>query len=190
MNFDQAIVMENDRVRLEPLSMHHFEALRPIAMAYPNLLQFSPSPFGTSEMLKEYMELAFKAQRTKSRYAFAIFDKQQSRFVGSTSYGNISIEHARIEIGWTWIDKETQGTGLNKQCKLLLLSYAFETLAVERVEFKTDSRNLQSKRAIEKLGGTFEGTLRSHTLMRDGFRRDTDYYSILRHEWLPIKNGR
>ena len=87
----------------------------------------------------------------------------------------------------TWIDRNVQGTGLNKQCKHVLLSHAFDNLKMERVEFKTDSRNKQSRRAIEKVGGIFEGTLRSHTLMLDGYRRDTVYYSILREEWSAVE---
>ena len=105
-----------------------------------------------------------------------------------TSFGNISTKDRRLEIGWTWIDKESQGTGLNKYCKHLMLSHAFEKLIMQRVEFKTDNRNNQSKKAIEKIGGTFEGILRSHTLMLDGYRRDTAYYSILKNEWDRINN--
>ena len=188
MNFNEKIILENDRVRLEPLTIHHFDELLPISIESPNLLEFSPSLFGSSKMLKENLEIAVQARNSNLRYPFAIFDKQQNRFVGSTSFGNISTKDSRLEIGWTWIDEKTQGTGLNKQCKLLLLSYAFGKLSAQRIEFKTDSRNIQSKKAIEKIGGTYEGTFRSHTLMRDGYRRDTAYYSILSNEWPEIKS--
>lgn len=188
MNFIENIVLENDRVLLEPLSKNHLKELLPIAFKYPNLLQYSPSPFGTQELLDKNINMAITSRIDKQRYPFAIFDKLNNRFVGSTSYGNISTKDKRLEIGWTWIDKESQGTGLNKYCKYLMLSYAFEKLNMQRVEFKTDSRNNQSRRAIEKIGGTFEGILRSHTLMPDGYRRDTAYYSILKNEWDSIKN--
>ena len=187
MNFSENIVLENDRVRLEPLTMDHFDELVRVAIESPNLLQFSPSPFGSPEMLKENLESAVLARNSELRYPFAIFDKKQNRFVGSTSFGNIYSKDSRLEIGWTWIDKNTQGTGLNQQCKLLLLSYAFDKLLVKRIEFKTDSRNIQSRKAIEKIGGIYEGTLRSHTLMRDGYRRDSVYYSILSNEWNDIQ---
>ena len=183
MNFTENIVLENKRVRLEPLSEIHLNELVPITINHPNLLQYSPSPFGTEEFLKENIQKAIKSRVDQQRYPFAIFDKLNNRFIGSTSFGNISIKDKRLEIGWTWIDENLQGTGLNKYCKHLMLSYAFENLSMERVEFKTDNRNIQSKKAIEKIGGMFEGILRSHTLMLDGFRRDTAYYSILNNEW-------
>ena len=121
------------------------------------------------------------------RYPFLIFDKQQQQYAGSTSFGNISNPNARIEIGWTWIGTNFQRTGLNRANKFLMLQYAFETLGFERVELKTDGRNLQSRTAMEKIGATPEGILRSHTVMSDGYRRDTHYYSILKSEWHKIK---
>jgi RimJ/RimL family protein N-acetyltransferase len=188
MNFIENIVLENDRVRLEPFDKNHLNELLPIAIKHPDLLQYSPSPFGTPELLEENISKAITSRIDKQRYPFVIFDKLNNRFVGSTSFGNISTKDKRLEIGWTWIDRESQGTGLNKYCKHLLLSYAFEKLIMQRVEFKTDNRNNQSKKAIGKIGGTFEGILRSHTVMRNGYRRDTAYYSILKHEWDSINN--
>ena len=151
MNFTENIVLENDRVRLEPLGKNHLNELLPIAIKYPDLLQYSPSPFGTRELLEENISKAITSRIDKQRYPFAIFNKLNNRFVGSTSFRNISTKDKRLEIGWTWIDKESQGTGLNKYCKHLLLSYAFEKLIMQRVEFKTDNRNNQSKKAIQKL---------------------------------------
>lgn len=188
MNFAKDIVLENQRVRLEPLRIDHLRLLMPISDNYPNLLQYSPSPFGSPDFLELYIKDAISSRINGIRYPFAIFDKQNNRFIGSTSFGSFSDRDRRIEIGWTWIDKELQGTGINKFCKHLLLSYAFDKLEIQRVEFKTDHRNTQSKKAIEKIGGTFEGVLRSHTLMMNGYRRDTAYYSILKTEWDLIKN--
>jgi len=189
MNFENHITLENSRVRLEPLNESHFMELLPIAENQPNLLQFSPSPFGNAEKLKENIQQAIQGRIEKQRYPFAIFDKQKNRFIGSTSFGGISVKDKRIEIGWTWLDKEVQGSGINFYCKHLLLKYAFENLEFERVELKTDSRNLQSRKAIEKIGAKFEGEFRSHTLMPDGFRRNTVYYSILKSEWKEIEDS-
>lgn len=186
-DFDKNIILENERVKMESLSMDHLLLLLPIATAQPNLLQYSPSPFGSEEMLTEYINIAIRERKQKTRYAFVIFDKLQNKYAGSTSFGNISSYNQRLEIGWTWIGKEFQRTGLNRNCKYLLLEYAFETLEWLRVELKTDDRNVQSKTAIEAIGGTYEGTLRSHTLMNDGHRRDTVYYSILQSEWADSK---
>jgi len=122
------------------------------------------------------------------KYPWAIYDKKAEAYAGCTSYLNISAVNSRLEIGSTWIGEEFQRTGLNRACKFLLLSYAFEDLGWERVELKTDSRNEQSKTAIQKIGAQYEGKLRSHTLMSDGYRRDTVYYSILKPEWPRIKS--
>jgi len=181
------ITLENERVKLEPLQQKHFELLLPIALKYPNLLQYSPSPFGSKAALQEYFDIATAGRFNKTRTAFAIFDKQKNEYAGSTSFGNISPKDKRLEIGWTWLDERFQGTGLNKNCKFLMLQYAFESLHFERVEFRSDRRNAKSRRAIEKLGAKYEGELRSHLLMNDGYRRDTVYYSILKAEWKNLK---
>lgn len=186
-DFNERISLENERVRLDPLQMEHLEVLWPIAQKHPDLLTYSPSPFGTRDLYEDYFTFAFQAKADHFRYPFIIFDKEQKTYAGSTSYGNISNKDKRLEIGWTWLGKEFQGTGLNKYCKSLLLEYAFEKLFFSRVELKTDSRNSQSRRAMEKIGAVFEGELRSHTLMNDGFRRNTVYYSILDNEWPLLK---
>ncbi len=189
MNFAENIILENDRVQLEPLTINHLNELLWISLSTPDLLKFSPSPFGNKELLKINIQDLIQDRKNGKRYGFAIYDKINAKYVGSTSFGDISIKDSRLEMGWTWIDKESQGTGLNKQCKYLLLSHAFEKLSIERIEFKIDSRNIQSRKAIEKIGGFYEGKLRSHTLMLDGRRRDTVYYSILKSDWKSIKQN-
>lgn len=189
MNTQEKVILENGRVRLEPLEMEHLGSLLPIALAHPDLLKYGPSPFGSRENLEKYFKSALKAREDQVRYPFVIYDKQVERLVGSTSFGNISPVNLRIEIGWTWLDPAVQGTGINKFCKHLLLTYAFETLQYKRVEFKADVRNAKSRRAMEKIGAQYEGVLRSHTLMLDGSRRDTVYYSILEDEWTDLRSS-
>lgn len=187
--FSEEILLENEFVRLEPLKMSHLDFLVLIAEQTPDLLKFSPSPFGDRAALQDYIQIALDEKSNLNRHPFVIFDKQKEKYAGSTSFADISAKNQRLEIGWTWIGKDFQGTGLNKNCKFLMLRYAFEILAFERVEFKADSRNLQSRRAIEKIGATYEGELRSHTLMNDGYRRHTVYYSILKDEWQAVKQN-
>ena len=100
MNLSETIVLENEAVRLEPLTMEHLEALLPIAEAHPDLLRFSPSPFGSEEGLRQNIQDALDARNRGERYAFAILDKATNTFVGSTSYGGISPKNQRLEIGW------------------------------------------------------------------------------------------
>lgn len=190
LDFNLDLVLENKRARLEALEESHFKFLLPIALNQPDLLKFSPSPFGTADLLQDYINIAVEQRKEKRRYAFAIFDKEKKVYAGSTSFGEVCNKNMRLQIGWTWLGREFQGTGLNKTCKFLLLKYAFENLKMERVEFVTDSRNIQSQKAIEAIGGKFEGELRSHTLMPNGFRRNSRYYSILLDEWNDIKESK
>jgi len=188
-NFDTDIFLQDRRVKLEPLNWNHFDLLLPVALANPDLHKFSPSRYGSEESLKKYFKNTFEKKKHLLRYPFAIYDKSTGTYAGSTSYGNISNRDKRLEIGWTWIGREFQRTGLNRHCKYNLLQYAFEKLDFERVEFKTDDRNEQSKNAIMAIGGKLEGILKSHTLMFNGYRRDTAYYGILKGEWKSIKKS-
>lgn len=187
LNFEENIILENKRVRIEPLELRHIDELANIVTSQPDLLRYSPPKFGTVELLAKYIEKNYGLRTKSLKYPFAIYDKNKATYAGSTSYMNISQENQRLEIGSTWIGAAFQRTGLNHNCKFLLTQYAFETLEVERLEFKTDKRNVQSQKAIERIGGKYEGLLRSHTLMSDGFRRDTVCYSILKNEWTKIK---
>lgn len=189
MNFDfsQTLVLEDMRTRLEPLEDKHFDLLLPIALGEPDLLKYSPSPFGSREKFQQYFHLAYNQRAAEKRYAFAIFDKLKGKYAGSTSMGEIFNEHLRLQLGWTWMGSEFRGSGLNRHCKFLLLRYIFETLNFERVEFFTDSRNERSKKAITGIGGKLEGELRSHMLLPDGHRRNTLIYGMLKAEWRENK---
>ena len=186
-DLNKNIILENDRAILRPLIAEDWQLLLPIATADKTLMRYSPSQTHNEFYLKEYISTALAAKKDGIRFPFIIFDKQKNEYAGCTSFGNISNKNLRVEIGWTWIGKPFQGTGLNKACKFLMLSYAFETLEFERVELKTDGRNKQSRRAIEKIGAQYEGTLRSHTVMSDGYRRDTVYYGLLKSDWQSVK---
>ena len=186
-SFDKEIILENAFVLVRPINATDVDNLFTVATKDKDLLQFSPTPIYTKELLKTYIDKAVDNRRDKNRYTFVVFDKKRNAFAGSTSFLNISNADDRLEIGATWYGKEFQRTGLNRNCKYLLLEYAFDNLNAERVEFKTDERNLASRKAIEKIGGQFEGILRRHTLMYDGFRRNTVCYSILKSEWNNLK---
>lgn len=186
-SFEKDIVLENNGVLIRPMSSSDKENLLQVATEDKILVQYSPSQIYTEALLNQYIENALNDRANKVRYAFTIFDKQKGLYAGSTSFGNIANNDKRIEIGWTWIGRQFQKTGLNRNCKHLLMSYVFDTLQFERLELRTDERNSASRKAIEGIGGKIEGVLRSHMLMSDGFRRNTVCYSILRSEWPRIK---
>jgi RimJ/RimL family protein N-acetyltransferase len=185
--FEKEITLENSFALLKPLQFSDINNLLKIATEDEQLLQYSPLPIFSEKLLTEYVVKSIKERENKTRYSFTIFDKRKNSYAGSTSFMNISNVDSRLEIGSTWIGKEFQRTGLNRNCKYLLLNFAFDELGAERIELKTDERNTASRNAIQKIGGQFEGTLRSHTLMYDGFRRNTVYYSILKKEWEKIE---
>jgi len=188
-SFDADIILENEMARLQPLRMEDSKNLLKVATEDKNLIRYSPAQIYNEEFLKEYVSKSIRERKAGSRYSFSIFDKVRNAYAGSTSFLNISNADGRLEIGGTWIGKSFQRTGLNRNCKFLLLAFAFDQLGAERVEFKTDERNHASRTAIEKIGGQLEGVLRSHTVLPDGFRRNTVYYSILKDEWNNMKSA-
>lgn len=135
------------------------------------------------------MEKSVHERKNKIRYTFSIFDKRKNQYAVSTSYLNISNSDSRIEIGATWIGKEFQRSGLKRNYKFLLLSFASEDLNALQVELKTHERNTVSRNAIPAIGAKSEGILRSHTLMYDGYRRNRVYYSILKEKWEKMKEN-
>lgn len=184
--FDFNQILENSIARLRPLDANDYNAFLDIAFDDSIWIR-TTNRIQSEEDLRKYVEDSIKERERNFRFPLTIIDRRVNRVAGCTSYANVSEKDSRLEIGWTWLGKEFQGTGLNKACKFLLLKNAFENLGIERVELKTDVLNLQSRKAMMKIGAVKEGILRSHTLMPDGRRRDTIYYSILKHEWKEIK---
>ncbi len=148
--FGEEIRLENSFALLSPLQISDHTNLLHVAKSDKNLLQFSPLPIYTEKLLRQYIEKAIMERQSKNRYAFSIFDKTKNAFAGSTSFLNISNGDSRLEIGGTWIGNDFQKTGLNRNCKYLMLSFAFDKLNAERLEFRTDERNLKSRTAIKK----------------------------------------
>jgi RimJ/RimL family protein N-acetyltransferase len=186
MDFSENIVLQNDTVLLRPLMEGDYEDLKNIAFN-PDIWKYNVTSAVNEQELKKWMDDSIEARKNQLRYPFTIESKMTNKVVGSTSIGNVSLTDKRAEIGWTWLGRDYQETGINKQCKFLLLQHLFDVLNFERVEFKTDLLNIKSRRALKNIGATEEGILRSHTLMHDGRRRDTIYFSILISEWLTIK---
>ena len=185
MNFNPTL--ENRRVLLRPMQLTDVALLAPLALSQPELYRLMTSYIHSPEDLCRFVEQGVLDREAGISIPFIIFDKQNNLVAGSTRFGHIEDQHKRLEIGWTWIGKEFQGTGLNKAMKYLMLEYAFEVMDMNRVEIRTNELNLRSRRAIESIGGRFEGILRHHMINDDGTLRNTVYYSILKEEWPEIK---
>lgn len=179
-------ILENDHVLLRPLTMADLEYLLPISLNEPETWYFSPKSAAGEENLKAYIQEALDQQKSGVSLPFIVFDKERQQYAGSTRFYNINAHNRNLELGFTWYGKEFRGTGLNKQCKFLLLQYAFETLDVLRVGFRADATNSRSVAAMKSIGAKEEGILRQDTLMSDGRFRDTIVLSILQDEWYQL----
>jgi len=183
----QSPTLEDNRVKLSLLDLSNYKYLIPIAQQ-ENLVQFSPSIIHTPEYLKKYVQDVVDDYYHSIAIPFIIFDKRSQNYAGSTRFMNIDRKNSVLEIGGTWIGKEFHGTGLNIHMKFLMLQYAFDIMAFDKVEFRVDERNIRSRKAVEKLGAIYEGTLRKNILMPNGFKRSSCYYSILKEEWPSVKS--
>jgi RimJ/RimL family protein N-acetyltransferase len=179
--------LENKRVHLRPLEESDFTLLRPLALAQPELFQFMSTFIKSDDDLKRFIAQALSDREDGKSIPFIIIDKRTNAPAGSTRFGNLEEHHKRVEIGWTWLGAEFHNTGLNKAMKYVMLQYAFETMGLNRVEIKTNEHNQRSRRAIESIGGQYEGLLRNHMVNDDGTARNTVYYSIIKEEWPDIK---
>ncbi len=183
---DFNLTLQTEKIFLRPLIADDYYSFKNITTD-PQVWIYFTSDLSVAADLRVWVDTAVNDIKSKSRLAFTIIDKLSGKPIGSSSYGNISYHDKRIEIGWTWITKDYQGTGVNNEIKYLMLRYAFEDLDFERVEFKTDVLNIRARKAFQRIGASEEGILRSHTLMTHNRRRDTIYYSILKSEWEAIK---
>lgn len=183
---DKHLILQTDRVLLRPVQKDDLKEFATLTPDQSMWIYFT-SDLSVSDELGKWVDDAITQTADGSRLAFTILDKNSGRIAGSTSLGNISFRDQRIEIGWTWLGKDFQGKGLNSEAKYLLLNYCFEFLKFERVEVKTDILNIPARKALQRIGMTEEGILRSHTLMTRNRRRDTIYYSVLKAEWPGLK---
>jgi RimJ/RimL family protein N-acetyltransferase len=149
----------------------------------PKMWYYFTADLSDETILKQWIETAISDLKQHKALPLTIVDSKNENIIGTTRIGNISEVNKRVEIGWTWISKEYQGTGINGHVKKLLFEYLFSETATLRIEFKTDILNIPARKGMEKVGLIKEGVLRSHTLMTNNRRRDTLYYSILKDEW-------
>lgn len=180
------VVLEGKGVRLEPLAEHHSEGLWE-AGRYEEIWTYMSMAMRQPDDARQFVAAALKAQGEGRELPFAIIDKMTGAVVGSTRFMNIAKADRGLEIGFTWLTPSVWKTKINTECKWLLLRHCFEELGCIRVQLKTDARNLNSQRAIKRIGGVYEGLHRNHMIVRDGYIRDTVFFSILDREWPKVQ---
>lgn len=179
----EPVTLEGRIVRLVPMMSEHVDALFDAAN-FPEIWKWTgTAPITSLDAMRAYVALALSEQAAGRAIPFVTIDRATDEVIGSTRFGNISPPDRRAEIGWTWLRPDRQRSGANREAKCLMLQHAFDEWRVLRVEIKTDVNNEKSRAAIERLGGTYEGTFRQHMVVTGGRVRDTAYYSILDTEW-------
>ena len=182
------IELNGGNVRLEPLTLTHIDGLID-AVTDGELWKLWYTSAPEPKNVPSYIEQAISEFENDKSLPFAIIKADNNKVVGTSRFMNADSLHRRLEIGTTWYSKSSQRTGINTQCKYLLLEYAFETLKCIAVEFRTHWHNLQSREAIARLGAKQDGILRNHQLDKAGNLRDTVVFSIIDSEWNTVKQS-
>ena len=181
----EPVTLRGTHARLEPLSHEHCDALTE-AVKDGELWKLWYTAIPMPENMGKEIDRRLGLQKAGTMLPFTVFDAE-GKIAGMSTYMNVDTTNRRVEIGSTWYAARVQRSALNTQCKLLLLTHAFEKLDCIAVEFRTHFFNHQSRRGIERLGAKQDGILRSHQVAPNGTLRDTVVYSIIASEWPTVK---
>jgi RimJ/RimL family protein N-acetyltransferase len=186
MAFIEPVTLKGEHATLEPLDAKHETALRDAA-ADGELWRLWYTSVAPPDRIGDYIARALDMRERLGAMPFAVRQNATGDIVGCTRYFNVDEVNRRLEIGHTWYSKRVQRTAINTECKLLLLTHAFDLLGCIAVEFRTHWFNHASRAAIERLGAKQDGVLRNHQLLPDGSRRDTVVFSIIDGEWPAVR---
>ncbi|AXE55065.1 GNAT family N-acetyltransferase [Aurantimicrobium sp. MWH-Uga1] len=188
MSLPEIPILEGDYVRLEPLSNERAEELS-AACEDGKLHELWYTAIPSPESMKAEIDRRIGLYTAGSMMPFATIDVATNKAIGMTTFMNMKLENFKVEIGSTWMASSYQGTAINPEAKLLMLSYAFDVLSCNAVELRTHEKNAQSRAAIEKLGAKLDGILRNDMVMANGTLRNTAVYSITKDEWPAVHDG-
>ena len=183
---EHPLILEGERVRLIPLQKEHLPEL--IEAGKESIIwEQLPIDGSRKGSMAMHVNEAILKRVNGDQYPFSVVDKIKNKIIGTTRFFEIFLQHKKLEIGWTWYDPDYWGRGYNTECKLLLLTYCFEQLKLNRVQFKTRNTNFRSAAAIKKIGAKFEGIMRKDRIMPDSVVRDTMIFSIIDEDWKDVK---
>jgi RimJ/RimL family protein N-acetyltransferase len=184
-DFDKEYLLEDESVLLRPLKKEDSINLQYFSLNEPGLWKYSLQGAAGLDELNKYIDIALNARAAQKEYPFIVFDKKTQQYAGSTRFYDILPEYQTLQLGYTWYGKNFQGTGLNRHCKFLLFSLAFEELNVERLELRADNDNKRSIAAMKAIGCKVDGILRGNMPKPRGEagRRDSIVLSVLKNEW-------
>ncbi|MFN8411458.1 MAG: GNAT family protein [Anaerolineales bacterium] len=183
------VVLQGKHVRLEPMTEAHISGLTEVGVGQDFWHFMLYGDMKTADDMRNWVADILKRAERGTDLPFVAIHLESGRVAGATRYLNIMPNDRGLEIGGTWYGLDFQRTPVNTECKYLLMRHAFETLHTIRVQLKTDSRNVRSQKAIERIGAKKEGTLRNHMILPDGYIRHSVFYSILDAEWPEVKKN-
>lgn len=178
--------LSDEIITLIPLTADHIQEMRKLS-SDSDMWTWYTEDLTHPDALEAWMTNRLDESQRGEKMSYAVRLNETGQIIGASSYGHIDWTEKRIEIGWTWLGKNYIGTGINKHMKFLMLSHAFDKMKIERLELRTDELNMRSRKAMEKIGATHDGTLRSHRATQGNRRRNTVVYSILKSEWPSIR---
>jgi len=181
------VTLNGKFVRLEPMTEEHVAGLAEIGVGQLFWDFMVYGKMETEDNMRGWVRQILERAEKGTDVPFVVIHLESGRVAGATRYMNIMPNDRGLEIGGTWYGSDFQRTGVNTECKYLLLQHAFETLGCIRVQLKTDLRNERSQKAIERIGAKKEGVLRNHMILPDSYFRHSVYYSILDTEWGDVK---
>lgn len=183
LNFENDYVLENNKIILRPMVESDFALLLEYSINEPDIWKYNGNEPNNAENLKRYIEKALNNRRMKIDYPFTVIHKADNKVIGSTRFYSINLINKTVELGFTWYGKKYHGTYVNKNCKFLLLEFAFEQLKMERVGFRANSLNIPSISAMKSIGCVEEGVLRNFSIDVNGNNINATVLSILKNEW-------
>ena len=187
MAFIEPITLKGRHATLEPLAREHQDALK-LAAADGELWRLWYTSVPAPDRTAQYIDSALTMRELDGAMPFVVRLAATGEIVGCTRYFHVDASNRRLEIGYTWYARRVQRSAVNTECKLLLLTHAFETLKCIAVEFRTHWFNHASREAILRLGAKQDGVLRNHQISSDGSYRDTVVFSIIESEWPAVKS--
>lgn len=180
--------LADQKITLLPIKKEHIQEMRRLS-SDKDVWTWYTEDLTDPDALESWMMKRLEETERGEKMTYTVQLNETGEVIGATSYGHIDWVEGGIEIGWTWLGKKYIGSGINKHMKFLMLQHAFEIMNIERLELRTDELNIRSRRAMEKIGAQYDGTLRNHRATQGGRRRNTVVYSIIKSEWPGIKSS-
>lgn len=181
-------ILEGKIVTLVPMEDCHKAELISVLLS-PKVWEYTWRTIQTTEELDQVLTAALANKNNGSQIPFTILDQASGKIIGTTRVGDLDMANRNAEIGWTWLSPDYWRTGVNTECKFLLLRHCFEELHLMRVQFSVSGQNIRSQRSIERIGAIKEGVFRKHRIKADGSMHDNIFYSILDNEWADVKEN-